>query len=357
MNQIPKLGLWMSLVAGLAGCPIYGSSSGSGGSSMCDASNDYCNSNGTCQQDSDCSPGQYCSAYGSCVNLPSSTSSTGSGTATTSSTGTGATTSSSGTGGAPPVYCGNPSDCSASETCAPDGTCKPGDCIANSCIYGYVCDITTTPVCKPQNPDACGSDTDCAASGKLCVSGICTAPADQCFDGTQCPAGDVCAAGKCTPSCGGAQSCSGSYTCSNVGTCTVPAQACTITNDCGSASLVCVDGACVPRSTNGACDPGLVWVENGCIPDQKATFTCTVDGQQDVCASGSLCLHHSCYISCSAGPQVCSGLPTFNQCKAVTTTSGAHQVCGSSTNLGGQCDPTAGNNCSPGLICIDGFCK
>ncbi len=356
MNQIPKIGLWMSLMAGLAGCPIYSGGSSDGG--VCDASNNYCNpSPGTCQRDSDCATNQYCSAYGSCVSYPAGaggSGSTGTGTGSTS-TGTGTGT---GTGGAGPTYCGNPNDCTAGETCAPDGTCHPGDCTTNSCIFGYVCDATATPaVCKPENPAACGSDSDCAASGKACVSGVCTAPSDQCFDQTQCPSGDVCANGKCEPSCSGASMCPSSYTCSNVGTCTVPAKACTITNDCGGPSEVCVDGACVPRSTNGTCDPGLVWVENGCIPDQKASFTCVVDGQQDVCATGSLCLHHSCYISCASSSSVCNGLPTFNQCKSVTTTSGAHQVCGSSTNLGGQCDPTAGLNCTPGLICIDGFCK
>ncbi len=356
MNQMPRIGLFVSLVAGLAGCPIYGGSS-SDGPPTCDA---YSDCRQTCTQDSECGSNAYCSYSGNCTAYPQNTTSSGQGGHTSSSTGSGfPTTTTGGQGGASPTYCGHPSDCSTGETCAPDGTCHAGNCVSNGCIFGFICDNTATPPsCKPENPSACGSDSECSAAGEKCVNGTCTIPADQCFDQTQCAAGDVCAAGKCTPSCSPTQQCTGSYSCSNVGTCTVPVKTCTITNDCGGPNDVCVDGACVPRSPNGSCDTGFVWVENGCIPDQHASFVCTIDGQQDACANGSLCLHHSCYISCAPpNPNACSGLPSFNQCKGVTTSSGAHQVCGSASNLGGQCDPTAGLACTPGLICIDGFCK
>ena len=351
MNQMPRIGLLVSLVAGLAGCPIFGGSSGDG-PPTCDT---YADCTQTCTQDSECGANAYCSSYGNCTTYPQTTTSSGQG-----GHGSSSSSGSTGTGGAPPTYCGHPSDCGSGETCAPDGTCHKGDCSTNGCIFGFICDGTTSPpACKSESPTACGADADCgAASGTKCVNGNCTIPADQCFDQTQCAAGDVCAAGKCTPSCSASQQCTGAYACSNVGTCTVPTKTCTITNDCGGPSEVCVDGACVPRAQNGSCDVGFVWVQNGCIPDQHASFVCTIDGQQDACANGSLCLHHSCYISCALpNPNVCSSLPSFNQCKGVTTSSGAHQVCGSSTNLGGQCDPTAGLACSPGLICIDGFCK
>jgi hypothetical protein len=191
------------------------------------------------------------------------------------------------------------------------------------------------------------------------VSGECTAPADQCFDGTQCPSGDVCADGKCTPACAGDRDCPEVYLCTeDVGLCNAPSQSCTITNDCGGPDLVCVDGGCFPRAEGGACSPGTVWVENGCIPDQSALFVCNVDGTQDACAAGSICLHHSCYISCAPpNGNACAALPDFDQCKAVTTPSGTHQVCGSNENLGSECDPTAGLDCAPGSICIDGFCE
>jgi hypothetical protein len=47
----------------------------------------------------------------------------------------------------------------------------------------------------------------------------------------------------------------------------------------------------------------------------------------------------------------------FPLCKPVTTSSGTYDVCGSSTNLGNQCDPTQGMNCSGSEVCIDGYCR
>jgi hypothetical protein len=260
------------------------------------------------------------------------------------------------------VYCGNPNDCGAGEYCAPDGTCTAGDCNAiEGCIFGFDCDESgLLPTCTRINDSGCGSDADCAiGDGSSCISGVCTAPADKCFDGTQCASGNVCADGKCTASCAGGDTCPSSYTCtSGVDLCTTAAVECVITNDCGDADTVCVDGACVPRSIGGLCAPGTVWVNNGCIPDQSAIFVCTVDGAQDVCAAGSMCLHHSCYISCETpNDTACDGLPEFDQCKDVTTPSGPHSVCGSADNLGDECDPTAGIGCGAGFICIDGYCK
>lgn len=357
MNQMPRLALSLSLIVGLGGCPIFGSG-GSDGDGYCDPSYGDCYS--PCYVDSDCGSNGYCDNSGYCHQYPGTGGSGPSSTASTSSSSPTSTGSTSSTGGAGPTYCGNPDDCQAGETCAPDTTCHPGDCVANGCIYGFVCDLTASPpACVSESPTACGSDSDCASDGAgyKCVSGNCTAPADQCFDGTQCAPGDVCADGKCTPSCSNDTCSTPSYTCSAVDTCTVPTQPCNITNDCGGPDAVCVDGACVPRSPDGTCDTGSVWVENGCIPNQSATFVCSIDGTQDVCAAGSLCLHHSCFISCEPPNQnACSGLPDFNQCKSVNTTSGAHSVCGSSDNLGGQCDPTAGQECGGALICIDGFC-
>src|SRR6185436_19997443 len=124
-----------------------------------------------------------------------------------------------------------------------------------------------------------------------------TAPADQCFDQTQCTgaSNEKCAGGKCVPGCADDSECPSSYKCdTTTGICSVAAKPCTITNDCGGPDEVCVDGACVPRSDGATCPDGSTWVENGCVPTQSATFTCTVDGTQDACASGSICLHHSC---------------------------------------------------------------
>jgi hypothetical protein len=124
---------------------------------------------------------------------------------------------------------------------------------------------------------------------------------------------------------------------------------------------VCVEQHCVaPCGSNNACGTGLVCVAGGCIPDQKPQFVCATEGKQYACASGSLCLHHNCYIACDsssdAGAQ-CKNADQFNLCKSVTTASGTYSVCGSASNLGSDCDPTVGKNCSGGLICIDGFCR
>jgi hypothetical protein len=81
------------------------------------------------------------------------------------------------------------------------------------------------------------------------------------------------------------------------------------------------------------------------------------DGTQDTCASGSICVHHSCYISCAAGFQVCQGLPVFNQCQSISSESGAYLVCGSPDSLGNDCDPTQGIECMGAQVCVDGVCK
>lgn len=380
MKRLFLFGFVGALASVLAGCPIYDDDDdGGSGRPGCNPSDDDCVSpppqcndssdcpgdNETCGSDDKCHVGD-CTLWGcagdqECVvgddQKASCQDGTGGSGANTGSGGAGAGGSGGG-GGSDVVYCGNPDDCAVGETCGPDGTCQVGDCSTIGCIYGFTCDGSATPpVCLPSNPAACGADADCLTPGDACVSGICTAPPDLCFDQTQCGAGQVCANGKCTDSCGDSADCSSAYACNvDLGLCTVPAVPCAITNDCGGPSLVCVDGACVPRSDEGVCVEG-VWVENGCIPNQTATFTCQVDGSQDICANGSICLHHSCYISCEQNPTTCDNLPSFNLCKAVTTTSGAHQVCGSDDNLGNECDPTASLACGAGDICVDGFCK
>lgn len=384
-------GCWTPSTSGAGGS---NTTSGTGGSQGCTSPSD-CLTNQTCGDDNQCHDGD-CTFWGcpsgyacqiaddgtaSCEPGTSSTSSGvgGSGgattttTTTTSSTGgaggaTSTTTSSSGGagGGSNVIYCGNPKDCAAGSVCASDGTCHAGACsdAGNDCIYGYTCQGDGT--CASSNPNACGSDADCAnaGSGYACVSGVCTAPDDQCFDQAQCGASDKCAAGKCTPECTQDSDCTGGYTCDTTkGICSNAAKSCTITNDCGGPTEVCVDGACVPRSNGGSCASGDDWVENGCIPSQKASFLCNTDGmlgdgQPGDCANGSICLHHGCYISCDAPNQsACDNQPTLDECKPVMSSSGTYSVCGSSDNLGGECDPTATDTCTSGEICIDGFCK
>ena len=101
-------------------------------------------------------------------------------------------------------------------------------------------------------------------------------------------------------------------------------------------------------------------VDDGCIPKEKPIFVCKKDGVQDACAKGSICLHHSCYIACDPkSASACKAAAMFNECKPVTTSSGTYHVCGSTTNLGDECDPTRTPplDCSSGKICIDGYCR
>jgi hypothetical protein len=269
---------------------------------------------------------------------------------------------------AKPVYCGNPSDCGPDQVCPPSGVCADGTCTALGCIQGYVC---STPdggkaACVPSNPAACILDSDCSASGAKCLNGICTSASDLCTDKTQCPGGDQdnakCVDGKCVKTCepDGGKGCDHGYTCdAALGICTVPSDGCKITDDCSDLALVCVAGACVPRcSPGGVCSAGFVCVADGCVPDQKPEFSCSVDGTKDSCSDISICLHHSCYVSCETpNDHACdNNPPDMNVCKAVTTASGQHHVCGSNTNLGSECDPSASSGCLSAKICIDGFC-
>jgi hypothetical protein len=194
---------------------------------------------------------------------------------------------------------------------------------------------------------------------------VCTPSANQCFDLSQCDPGENCVAGKCTPSCMSNSQCRDGYSCNtSLGVCVNSVESCIVTNDCGGPSNVCVGGTCVPRApANSASCPtmGDVWTENGCIPSQAPNFVCNQDGVQDVCAIGSICLHHDCWISCSAPNQnACSNqIPQLSICEPVTSSGNTYNVCGSATNLGNQCGPGANNmTCSNSSdTCIDGFCK
>jgi hypothetical protein len=266
--------------------------------------------------------------------------------------------------------CTKPSDC-ATGNCGKDNRCHTGDCSATGCPSSFVCLLEGgtggVPKCVAGGGNtggttsSCKSDKDCPSpAGSKCLTGTCVAPQDQCADATQCAAVAQCVQGACTPSCSASKPCPTGYGCDAAkGVCTENPTPCTSSAQCNGGK-VCVQEHCTDAcDPTGACKEGLKCVDGGCTPDQKPIFTCSADGAQDNCQPGSICLRHSCYIACSAdaGTETCKSADQFNQCKAVTTSSGTHNVCGSTANLGTDCDPTQAKNCMGSLICIDGYCK
>jgi hypothetical protein len=373
-----KFGFFALGAVMLFGCPIYSGSSG--------GSNVVCNPDGVCCDPSaggcpvySCQTNDQCPADSVCENGVCASG----------------------------YYDGGSDD--ASDDSGYDATT---DCSVTGCEPGYECTLTNgTAVCLPEAdagsdtstpetgiPDGgvdatdaqvippftgCTSDNACVAdsgAGSRCIDGTCVAAANECTDSTQCPTvgttQEECVQGVCTPSCAGGAACPTGYACDSgdggTGVCSVNPTPCG-SGDGGAAcasGTTCVDQHCVPTCTPGSgadaaptCSgTGLVCVDNGCIPDQAPQFICNTEGVQDNCASGSICLHHSCYIACTpgdSGANTCQHADNFNLCKPVTTSTGTYNVCGSSSNLGNECDPTQGKICtSPSEpVCIDGYCR
>jgi hypothetical protein len=258
------------------------------------------------------------------------------------------------------VACGQPADCPSGATCGTDGVCHAGDCGTIACINGFVCESSANGrLCAKVDPRGCESDAECAA-GASCVDGVCTPAADLCSDRTQCVAGSLCVNGKCVVGCGAGYSCPDGYLCRFASRlCNIVSRGCSTTADCGGPNVVCVDHACVPRcNVRGPCGDGTgSCVNNGCIPSQKIVPQCAGEGVQAACGAGQICLHRHCYTACGAdGGGVCTQ-PDQDVCKAVTTSAGTFSVCGSTSNLGSECDPTMNKPCSGGQVCLDGFCR
>jgi hypothetical protein len=348
MKRFLTITLFAVFAIALFGCPVWSDNQNScqnGG---------YCGTPyGQCADNTQCPSGTVCSG-GQCITQTTNT-------------------------------CSAPGQCGNGENCGADGQCHAGDCSNSGCPSGYVCKLangtlqcvgsTGLPDSGPpvdSGPDTtppftgCTQDSDCtsdAGAGAKCLDGVCQAAANQCSDTTQCQSGEQCVQGVCTPSCDPTHPCPTGYSCDpSKGVCTGDPTPCGSAADAGTcaAGTTCVEQHCVPDcGPGGTCANGLICVDNGCIPPQTPQFICQTEGVQDNCASGSICLHHNCYIACDpeAGANACTTAAKFNVCKQVSTSTGTYSVCGSSTNLGNQCDPTQGLNCTNPLICIDGYCR
>jgi hypothetical protein len=340
MKRTLTIALFSLGAIALFGCPVY--SGGGGGPQPFPG--------GNCLSNADCPSGYYCTANNTCSAFGGS--------------------------------CSSPSQCPSGENCGSDNQCHGGDCSTSGCPSGYICNLANEVAQCVSNGDAgsggdsgfsgCTSDSECAnvdgGSGSLCLNGQCIAPANQCSDATQCTNNEQCVQGACTPACSASQPCPTGYSCdTNNDVCTGNPTPCDEGNAggvCGS-GLTCVEQHCVPDcGPGGTCSTGLICVDNGCIPNQQPQFICSVDGSQGdggagTCAVGSICLHHNCYISCEpdAGANACKTADQFNICKQVSTSMGTYNVCGSNSNLGNECDPTQGQNCTSPEICIDGYCR
>jgi hypothetical protein len=368
----------------LFGCPIY---SGNQADFVCDSQGNCCDENSgncqvlTCDWTSQCPGGSTCQG-GLCVSGTydgggyydyDAGSEAGEGDA-----GSDATVNDCSTQGCPTGQTCTLSNGSA--VCVPNGDATVGSGDGGTPEAGPPADAGTDAFSFPPFT-GCQNDLACADAGvgARCLDGVCTAAANECFDSTQCQtvggAAEDCVQGVCTPTCAGATQCPSGYACdTSTSVCTKNPTPCGEADggaaSCGS-GLTCVDEHCVPfctpkvaqGGTTFTCTgSGMVCVDNGCIPDQAPQFICNTEGVQDNCKTGSICLHHSCYIACSTSDagdagNSCKTADQFNECKAVTTNTGTYDVCGSNTNLGNQCNPTDNLNCSSPAICIDGYCR
>lgn len=361
MRRSAWLGLTVVCTAVLVGCPVY-------------SDNSY--GRGGCYYATDCPIGQRCMANGYCVPGPSID---GGGTRETSVLDApvldapvldeqavdGGTDVPSKVDGAAVVWCANPNDCALGETCSPAGICRSGDCSTNGCVNQFQCAMVTSGpsplACVHADSQACGADHQCAKSAR-CVDGRCTSIADLCTDRAQCSPGSACVDGKCVVTCISDSQCPGGSLCRlALEICDAKAKTCSITSDCASQNLVCVDGGCVPRcGAVGTCADGgaSACVDNGCISSQKLRSACQADGSTAGCSAGEICVHHACYTSCQApNAAACAALSATPVCKNVIVGTTMYAVCGSAQTLGSECDPTADKGCAADKTCVDGFCK
>jgi hypothetical protein len=212
----------------------------------------------------------------------------------------------------------------------------------------------------------CNADSQCtdAGVGGKCIDGECTAQGQLCSDGTQCVvAGESCVDGVCTPKCSASAPCAAGFACDftrNV--CSDNPRVCAGNGDC-QGGTVCVEGhcaaPCAPADSGATCPTAQVCINEGCIPDQRASFACFNDGEQGAlanrCDPADICLHHDCYLACDTTGDA-GGCASGTACKEVSVAAGTFSVCATAATLGSACDAATGRYCPTGAVCIDGYC-
>jgi len=213
---------------------------------------------------------------------------------------------------------------------------------------------------KPGRWAACGNaDSQCANTGAKCVDGLCTQQDQLCSDGTQCLAsGETCVDGLCLPTCSGSVACPAGYACDfNRDVVQRKPAPCTSSATCTGGS-VCVESHCaapcgaVDSGAQCASGPGVRQRRVHPGPAGAVHLLDRRDGRALSRATGT-CVHGDCYVACPDGGGCSGDAPV---CKQVPGNKGIYAVCGTSSDLGSECNPAVGSYCSAGL-CIDGYCK
>ncbi len=241
------------------------------------------------------------------------------------------------------------------------------ECSSDVCSAGQpACNGSVATTCNASGSDYEPGGTDCAADGKLCLSGACKAK--TCDPGTRfCQDGDVwlctaqgtssqvfqacadnqfcdepsatCKTQVCTPSTAG---CNGSVAakCNADGSAYLAAGAV----DCAATKKVCDTGTCktkVCTPNNTFCKSGNVYLCNGTGSDSALQTTC--DPAYYFCSeSGSTA---SCsYDQCTAGTLGCSG-NSLTTCRADGSGYDLGQDCGAKACISGVCTTKV---CTPG---------
>lgn len=193
----------------------------------------------------------------------------------------------------------------------------------------FFCDgLGCRPVDAPDRPN-CRGDFECA-DGTICTDAGCVA---ECAEDSDCPRGTACSNGQClnptepppTPLPG----------------------SCERTEDCGDATLICVDGFCqvddrgcgdmgCDCSESGQCADGFICSEGECQPDEDV---CQFNAE---CGADRICVDGSCRAECE----------TAGECLAGQTCEDG--TCVTPPPPTGECEDNM--DCDSGEICVDSSC-
>ena len=263
--------------------------------------------------------------------------------------------------------------CEGDESCSDGAVCRGGMCVG-----------PTEPDPEPV-PGSCERNTDCLASGLICVDGACVAdetpacdadnPCDDgfvCADGEclaednscqfnhECGEGRQCVNGRCRISCGETlDPCPGMLRCDDAkGFCrtTPPVTGeCSRNVDCGT-GRICLDSVCFDGCTD---DEQCTGDEMYCAPDGLCRIDdrprpfCTSNAQ---CRDGHPCIGGVCRTPC-AGNRACLMIDVqFSQCLPHDDApAGETGFCATTNEATSNC--RTGDDCDAGRECLDGVCR